>query len=432
MQPRPLASKCVSALVIVAALFFPCHTLADIGDFILGQNPGDDETYALNAGDLQEVLHNAYIGYGGKGTFDHTGGELWVSNDAFLGYEATGEGVYEFHTGTLSVSELRVGWAGVGEFTQYGGDVDIRNKGGFSVGDGVSGDYIMKGGSISSGDLSQPTSSSSGIRVDHDGLFRLELGDVQLAGSMIITQGGTCEVAGGTLAAGGNLHVGGQLLVSAGVLTSGNDFFLGRVRDLMGFPITEEPGVLTLTGGRVEAADKDFLISEHSYITDATAVGTAGTLVAGERFINDSTQRFLYSTVRTTVHCDGRPFGGNWAVYAGDVTDKGAVPEGLDDNFAIGTFVLGEGDGGDMAEFTLSSDMYVYELQILNDASIDLGGHTIYYLEEGAWHNGIWGGGFTYEGHYQNGQVVGITPEPATLALLAVGGIALAVAGRRR
>jgi len=92
--------------------------------------------------------------------------------------------------------------------------------------------------------------------------------------------------------------------------------------------------------------------------------------------------------------------------------DMGADVSGLTDNLALFHITFGDNEGtaaSDDFEFDSTSIMYCYGITILKDASLDLGGGTIYYLKTGDTINGIYGTGFHNEGSYFNGQIIEIS-----------------------
>ena len=114
--------------------------------------------------------------------------------------------------------------------------------------------------------------------------------------------------------------------------------------------------------------------------------------------------------------------------------DRGGELAGLDLNMAIGELTFGNGigvPGSDTFELLGETTIYCYGLQVLEDASLDLGGRTIYYLRDGVEYNGIVGTGFLLQGSYDNGQVIEVVPEPASLSLLALGACAALLQRRR-
>ncbi|MBN2580139.1 MAG: hypothetical protein JXB10_14205 [Pirellulales bacterium] len=101
--------------------------------------------------------------------------------------------------------------------------------------------------------------------------------------------------------------------------------------------------------------------------------------------------------------------------------DLGAELNGLDDNLAVGLLTFGDGLGmpdSDPVDFVGDTTIYCYGLHVQQDAHLDLGGRTIYYLRDGVEHNGIVGTGCLLEGTYENGEIIEIVPEPSTWMML--------------
>ena len=115
--------------------------------------------------------------------------------------------------------------------------------------------------------------------------------------------------------------------------------------------------------------------------------------------------------------------------------DKEARAIGLLDNLALGHFTLGDNVGQKLSDqFKMVDDtiIYCYGLTLNTDADVDLGGGIIYYLRNGVTYNGITGTGFDDLGHYSNGQIIEIVPEPASLVCLAAAAALLLSTRRRR
>jgi len=97
---------------------------------------------------------------------------------------------------------------------------------------------------------------------------------------------------------------------------------------------------------------------------------------------------------------------------------------------AVGSMVFGDGigmSGSDSFRIVGDTTLYAYGLSILADATLDLGGRTLYYLRNGVEYNGILGTGLQQQGSYKNGNLIEIIPEPAVPVLLnfAVGAMLL-------
>lgn len=428
----PATWRISGAATVLAALVLVGVAQGGTGAFVLGENFGDDEEYTLNAGELLDV-HTSTIGEGGTGTFHNLGGEHRNIDNLTLGLLSSGKGVYDMGSGEVSCDDLYIGRGGTGTFTQHNGSV-TSNTNQVELGYGLAafGTYTLKAGSLSSHSM---TVGRSGA-----GEFCQEGGDLTLTGDATLGReagsSGHLEMSSGT-ATSGRLTIGykgtGTFVLSGGHFTATNDILLGWPGG--GVPGEEGTGILSITEGTLTAEDKAFVVhSTDSYITDLdhSPHPVGGLIEVGENFHNKSLMRFSYSTAHTTIHLHTRQFQPHsWEVRQDNVIDLGPVPEGYNDNFAIGELVLGMGTDAYTQEYHLGSDLYVYGLSLLSDASLDLNGHTIYYLKQGSRLNGIWGRGFIDAGDFENGQILGVIPEPATLALVALGGVGALLRCRR-
>src|SRR5208337_3517416 len=89
----------------------------------LGYNATDSGTYNLSTGSLA-VTGNEYVGYSGTGVFSQSGGSNAVTHDLVVGYAGPGTGTYDLSAGTLGPANEYIGGYtgsgghGAGTFTQ--------------------------------------------------------------------------------------------------------------------------------------------------------------------------------------------------------------------------------------------------------------------------------------------------------------------------
>ena len=78
--------------------------------------------------------------------------------------------------------------------------------------------------------------------------------------------------------------------------------------------------------------------------------------------------------------------------------------------------ILGDGIGA-VDNIQLNSDLYVYGLNLMSGAALDLNGHTLYYFADKLQYGGVIGTGFVYNGTYSGGEIIEIIPEPSSIFL---------------
>jgi hypothetical protein len=124
------------------------------GSLSLGYYSGGSGTYELSGGSLW-VGYSEAIGYSGTGTFKQTGGGNTITSYLVLGYQAGGSGTYELSgTGNLSTltSEI-IGYYGTGTFNQSGGTNTVTNTLYIAANPGSSGTYNLAGGTLNAGNI---------------------------------------------------------------------------------------------------------------------------------------------------------------------------------------------------------------------------------------------------------------------------------------
>ncbi len=205
----------------------------------LGHATGSYGQYFLNDGYL--TSQNTYIGYDGAGTLSLASNHISrhvVTDSLYLGYGSNGRGVYVIATenadavGVLTVTnDAYLGYEGSGEVRQYGGAVNISDT--VYLGSALEsfGQYRIQNASLTAASLH--VGSTSGGR----GVFRLHgSGSLSVVDEIIHGSGafeqfaGTHSISGGLVIHGGGLfqdnegvfHRGGAYWLAGGVLNAAN------------------------------------------------------------------------------------------------------------------------------------------------------------------------------------------------------------------
>ena len=152
------------------------------GFFSLGRNAGSTGTYNLSGTGALVANTSEYIGHGGTGVFNQTGGTNTISgagNSLYLGFGASGPGgAYNLSDGTLTAPAVFVGYAGAGPsnflITGAGSRVNATNL--FVVGRAGGGTLTLaNGGTLAIGNgtgplqISTVAGNSGNVRIGNGG-----------------------------------------------------------------------------------------------------------------------------------------------------------------------------------------------------------------------------------------------------------------------
>jgi len=440
----------------------------------LGNEAGSSGTYELiGTGELSAT--NEYVGWRGMGTFMQTGG----TNSSIILIGAQGSiGTYTLEDGTIISHREVVGDHGSGTFVQEGGTNTTNNELHLGYWSHGFGSYELRGGQLNS-----EGSSSYGpvvIGVHGQGEFIQTGGSHTVSDKLFVAQysdsSGTYELSGtGTLTASSE-RIGidgiGNFLQGAGVHNVNGTMYLGFSSEGFGLYTLElgqltvdtvivgrdGVGALTITGGNFEVASLVIGNSSGSgglnlnsdtasvTISDKLVLGPNASLSAvpscaihmtGSAFENRSTNPAdLAGLSNLTLVFEGG---------SGDI-DPFEVPGAIDgdfgDNFALGGLQIGGADVGrvrlvdafDNGKRTGGNECLFTRALVVNEGSqLDLGGFWLYVdgdveaVLDGWIANGrlFDSTGTSLNVIYDGDHDWTVVPEPATLSLLALGGLVM-------
>jgi len=409
----------------------------------LGQNAGANGHYDMQGGNLN-VGHepdgefdNGFgelaVGEDGNGMFQQSGGEVTVRGKLSVGLN----GQAELTGGLLTVAEWQedIGNADIvtfngqcviaGQFDQTGGTLSMPSA--KLVIDG--GSYTLGGTGIIDGDSQK---IANGRFVQNDGENRCDTLEIhghqgdEAAYEMSQGRLQASQVYVGVLGGYGSFsQTGGTSTV--GTLNVGYDLAGGS------YAISENgvlsAGTLRIPHGRfsIDAASATVTVSQGFYLGPGSQLEAApGSTIhmTGSAFENESTDPgSLAELANLTLVFEG----GEGVIDPFEVAgqDFGLTETGFVDNFALGTLQLG-GDNGighvclvdlfdNQPDWLGTEALYVDSIILGEDSLLDLNGLNVYYrsfVDMGGTID-LSGGSFSQ------------VPEPATLGLLAFGGLAV-------
>ena len=157
---------------------------------LLGYNAGATGTYNLSGTGILFSTHDIYIGYGGTGIFNQSGGTHYVTNDDYLvvGYGGGTTGTYNLSGGVLNATgTTTIGVDGTGTVSQTGGTSTFTAATGVRIASnaGSTGTYTLSGGSAA---------VSSNVYVGGSSEGPGGTGTLNVSGTGVLTVGGTLTV----------------------------------------------------------------------------------------------------------------------------------------------------------------------------------------------------------------------------------------------
>lgn len=365
----------------------------DLGSF------GGHGTYTLNSGTLSGDVQFIGIWQSAVGLFIQNGGSNTVGSYIWLGrYQSNGS--YQLNNGYLAAETIRVGdnsSSAQGTFVQTGGQNEINAELRLE-----SGSYTLQGGTLH-------FSSYGSLSMYEKGIFTQSGGTNTVEGSMFM--GGTYTLSRGTCL-GTTLYIAGGKLEVAG----------GQLR-------AQQIRIGSGTGSSliVSNPSADIQVTSSLYVkSDGRITAAPGSAIRmfGSSFLNESTTPSALADLRNlTMTFEGNPAAASSVEVAGN--DVGAMVGGFEGNFALGTLQIGGISGAgqvclmdsfrNQTSGTRPESLYVDQLVLGAGSHLDLNGLNLYYN-----HYINNGGTITL-----NGGSMTLVPEPGTLSLLALGGLAL-------
>lgn len=360
-----------SATVYVTQLGETCNSL------FLGLGEGNQGNLVVNSGASLMAAGSVYVGYEGVGQITQNGGEVSM-NSLQLGGVVMGEtyGLYYLEDGSLTVS----GWLSVdperSTFVQRGGSAVVHAFDGRT-------DYRKQGGAL--------TIQTNVIFNSIPSAFQQSGGETIFEGDVSFEYGGYLNIAGGSLRIDGNLNA---FNISPGEYPDGACSVSGTLS--VGGDIT--------TDNTIEFGCSYITRLEKGFFNKCT-------YSQGQDWIN---KRF--SLMHLLLE------GGSQQISHIEAAGKdiGAIEKGFEDNFDMAQLTIGGDDVSYMqlvngfdnqTEWSGEECLYVDTLVLNAGSTLDLNGLMIYYRD----------GSFDPAGTilYNGGNLIQV-PEPTSICLLTI------------
>jgi len=257
-----------------------------------GDSAGTANSFVLGAGQSLQLNEAEYVGYGGTGFFNQSGGtnSITASVDLFLGYENGSTGAYTLSgAGALSdAGTEHIGLDGTGIFDQSSGTNAISGALAIATDAGSTGTYLLSGGLASvgldvyvGGALQGP--GGAGV------LTVSGAGVLNVSGTLIVynTSGTSVNLSGGTINAG-------ALNITSGALLRGNQAGLLNVSGNTTISGTMSlDGETSFSAGSISIPSGGLLALNNASASAATITISSG----GEVEMNNSAASILAGSV---------------------------------------------------------------------------------------------------------------------------------------
>jgi hypothetical protein len=413
----------------------------------LGYDAGAHGTYDLSNGSLS--TWSQWVGTNGTGTFNQSGGTNMVTTWLALGADSGARGTYDLSGGSLRAKTQWIGYLGVGNFSQSGG-TNIVTDLFLGLYGGSDGTYTLSGGSLGTiwsqnvgyggrGTFNQSGGTNlvrlafyAGGRPGSDGIYNLS-GGLMTGGSVILGYDGNTR--GRMNLTGGSLAVTGPIILAGGTASTA-ELKVGKDAYVQASGLTINSGDGRSTQVTMEvAADGNSLIQATGAATLAGPLdlqsldgfrpqqGQAFTLITSAGMSGD------FDSITTNLQ----------GLLRIDRDDPNAGYRPAFSGAVVGTDYVVTFQGARAGDASGDNRIDSADLSALGAGWLQTGG-TFNWLEGDFNGDGqvdgtdlaLLGANWMWEGAWPGPAPADVPiPEPATLVLLALGGLAL-LRGRRR
>jgi hypothetical protein len=388
------------------------------GTLAVGELRVDSAAYELTGDSTLAVARDEYVGYSGAGDFFQVGGTHTVGGSLYVGYEVEGSGLCYMGGGALSVAgDEHVGHSGAGQFLQDDGSHAVTGALNLGTLSGSSGTLELLGGAVTADRLVVGSAGAGTLALGGGSASLVTVGsamELGPGGRIAATAGSTIELTG----AWGNNSTDGAAFGPFG-LEMGSRFNVAAhgPHGIASYEVGGGDYGPIGPGYYENFALGDFQVTSRTttlvdlVANDPEADGTANALYVDTLRIADGATLVLNGHNVYYHNWDGS------AGWGGALVNSGAAlwapgPGDFDGNAAVG-----------LGDFSLFAGEYgLTEGEIGWDRRYDLDRNGAIGLGDFSLFAGLYGTVYTYGGP---GAPVTSAPEPVTVALVALSGLAL-------